>query len=147
MARARKPAKVVLPNPVPGVVVTTAKTVRGRWHAKGRKPGAMNAMEAAYARVLELRRISPWSDSSPPDVVRWDFEPEKLRLADMTYYVPDFRVLLLDGSIEFHEVKGFMEPTGRVKIKVAAELHPYRFFQVTRVAKKDGGGWSIIEVK
>lgn len=33
----------------------------------------------------------------------------------------------------------------RVKIKVAAELHPYRFVAVTARPKRDGGGWAVEE--
>ena len=111
---------------------------RGRWTAHGRRPeGEMNGTERAYAVELERRQLAG-------EIVRWDFQPEKLRLALLCWYEPDFRVLMTDGEIQMHEVKGFIEPAGRVKIKVAAEQHPmYWFFQVTRVAKKHGGGWKL----
>lgn len=115
-----------------------AKTIRGRWHAKGRVPGTMNKTELAYATHLEGRRARG-------EILRWDFEPEKLKLAKATWYNPDFRVVAVDGCIEFHEIKGFAEQTGRTKIKVAAELHPYRFFQIKKVAIKDGT-WAIEEI-
>lgn len=71
------------------------------------------------------------------------FEPHKLRLADRTFYTPDFGVLLMDGTFEFHEVKGHWEDDARVKIKVAAEQHwMFKFVAVRPVAKKRGGGWS-----
>jgi hypothetical protein len=64
------------------------------------------------------------------EVLHYDYEPERLRLADNTYYVPDFRVLMADGTIEFHEVKAckasdafLCEDDARVKFKVAAEQH------------------------
>lgn len=96
------------------------------------RPGTMNKTEELYSRILELQRHNG-------EILRWDFEPEKLRLADKTFYTPDFRVILADSTIEFHEVKGFFRDDARVKIKVAAELHPYVF----RVAKCIKGKWEI----
>ena len=103
----------------------------------------MNGMEARYAQELERRRMAG-------EVSHWSFEAMKLRLADRTWYTPDFRVLMPDGSIECHEVKGFREAAGQVKIKVAAELHPFRFVMVRRSSKKkDGatGTWVLDEVE
>lgn len=110
---------------------------KGRWHAKGRKPGEMNKTETRYSQHLEER-------VARGEVLRWDFEPERLKVADGSWYCPDFRLLMPDGEIHFHDVKGFPEPVGRVKIKVCAEQHPmYLFFEVRKQLKKDGGGWEI----
>lgn len=86
----------------------------------------MNKTEAAYAAILEARRLAG-------EIHRWDFEPVKLRLADRTYYTPDFRVILANMEVEYHEVKGFWRDDARVKLKVAAEQHPYRFVAVRLV--------------
>ncbi len=80
----------------------------------------MNKLETRYSQHLTEQQGYGL-------IARWDFEPEKLRLADRTYYTPDFRVLLPDGTIEFHETKGFWEDDARIKFKVAAEQHPYTF--------------------
>lgn len=99
----------------------------------------MNKLEAAYAAYLDSRE----------DVLKWQFESHKLRLADRTFYTPDFGVLIRDGEsavFEFHEVKGFWEDDARVKIKVAAETYWwFRFVAVRAVAKKRGGGWDMEE--
>jgi hypothetical protein len=55
----------------------------------------------------------------------------KFRLADNTFYTPDFMVVMADGLLEAHEVKGFWEDDARVKIKVAASLFPIQFTGVT----------------
>jgi hypothetical protein len=61
------------------------------------------------------------------------YEAIKLRLAKRTWFTPDFMVMLMDGSVEFHEVKGFWEDDARVKMKVATETFPeFRFLAVTR---------------
>lgn len=75
-------------------------------------------------------------------IVLWyEFEAMKFRLADNTFYTPDFAVMLASGELEMHEVKGFWEDDARVKIKVAARLFPIRFVAVKPRSKKAGGGW------
>jgi hypothetical protein len=98
------------------------------------KTGHMNKTEAAYEAHLRLRQIAG-------EVAWYKFEALKLRLADNTFYSPDFAVLRSDGLMECHEVKGFWTDDARVKIKVAAELHPFRFIAVKALPKKAGGGW------
>ncbi|MEQ7870728.1 hypothetical protein V6R97_08745 [Chromohalobacter salexigens] len=98
------------------------------------KAGRMNQTEAAYARLLE-------SQKQAGDIVWYAFEGMTFKLADNTRYTPDFNVMRADGLMEIHEVKGFWRDDGRVKIKVAAEMFPFRFIAVKKCAQKDGGGW------
>lgn len=100
------------------------------------KTGEMNKSEAAYNAYLEARKTAG-------DVVWFKFEGMKFRLADNTFYTPDFAVMLADGSLQAHEVKGFWQDDAKVKIKVAASLFPIDFIAVKARAKKDGGGWSV----
>lgn len=110
-----------------------------RNYALGRlKTGQMNKMEQMYADYLELRK-------SEGGIVWYKFEGIKLRLADLTFYTPDFAVLASDYVMEMHEVKGFWQDDAKVKIKVASELYPFRFVAVKIEAKKRGGGWKIEE--
>lgn len=111
--------------------------MKARARVQPKRDGSMNKLEAKYAEQLEMRR-------RVGRIARWDFEPCKLRLADRTYYTPDFRVLLPDGLIEFHEVKGTWigGEHNRVKLKVAAEQHPYTFVCVMAKSKREGGGWT-----
>jgi hypothetical protein len=97
---------------------------------KPRQPGRMNKLEAAYADHLarKLRK---------GEVLEYKFESLKFRLADKTYYTPDFLVIMADGIVEIHEVKGFWMDDARVKIKVAAEQFPFVF----RAVKRFRGGW------
>lgn len=105
--------------------------------ALGRLPsGQMNKTEARYAEHLEAHRAA--------GMISWfGFEAVKLRLADNTFYTPDFAVLAKDSVLEFHEVKGFWQDDARVKIKVAADRFPFRFIAVTERRRKDGGGYSV----
>lgn len=94
----------------------------------------MNQTEADYARYLDLLRASG-------DVVWYKFEGFKLRLADNTFYTPDFAVMICNGELQCHEVKGHWQDDARVKIKVASELYPFRFYAIKKQPKSKGGGW------
>ena len=83
----------------------------------------MNRSEEAYAAHLELLRRAG-------EIVWSRFEGLKLRLADNTFYTPDFSVMRADGLIECHEVKGFWQDDARAKIKIAADQYPFRFLAV-----------------
>lgn len=103
--------------------------------ALGRLPvGQMNKTETAYAALLETLKVA--------GRIQWfRFEGLKLRLADKTFYTPDFAVMRDDGVMECHECKGFWMDDARVKIKVAAEMYPFRFMAAKQLSKKSGGGW------
>jgi hypothetical protein len=121
--------------------------VRFNVQALGRlKSGEMNGTEARYAGELELRR-------RVGEIAWWKFEAMKFRLADNTFYSPDFIVMLADGTLEAHEVKGkttkttkagvkydapFAMDDAKAKIKIAAELFPLQFIVVFPAT---GGGW------
>jgi len=100
------------------------------------KTGTMNKTEAAYAATLDARRHAG-------EVAWFKFEGIKLRLADNTFYTPDFAVMLANGALEMHEVKGYWLDDARAKIKIAADLYPVRFLAVKARSKKDGGGWQV----
>jgi hypothetical protein len=102
------------------------------------KVGAMNKTEQAYATTLEQRRTTG-------EVAWFKFEGMKFRLADNTFYTPDFAVMLTDGALEMHEVKGYWQDDARAKIKIAADLYPMRFLAIQAKPKKDGGGWKTEE--
>jgi hypothetical protein len=100
------------------------------------KVGAMNKTEQAYAATLDERRMTG-------EVAWFKFEGMKFRLADNTFYTPDFAVMLSDGALEMHEVKGFWQDDARAKIKIAADMYPMRFIAIQARLKRDGGGWTV----
>ena len=114
-----------------------------RMYALGRlKTGQMNKTEAAYAAHLEARRRAG-------EIAWFKFEGVKLRLADNTFYSPDFAVMGADGVLEMHEVKGslnYIQEDAKVKIKVAAEMYPFNLFLLRQSQKKEGGGWDVKEI-
>lgn len=109
------------------------------YRALGRmKAGTQNNTEKAYGAELALRKAAG-------EVAWYAFEGMKLRLADNTFYTPDFAVMRASGELEMHEVKGFWTDDARVKIKVAASLFPLKFIAVRPRSKRDGGGWQVEE--
>lgn len=102
------------------------------------KVGAMNKTEKAYAATLEQRRAGG-------EIAWFKFEGLKFRLADNTFYTPDFAVMLAGGELEAHEVKGRWEDDARAKIKIAADMYPLRFIAIQARPARDGGGWKVEE--
>lgn len=103
------------------------------------KVGVRNKTEKAYEEMLIAQEFTG-------EILWHKFEGMKFRLADNTFYTPDFAVMRADGQIELHEVKGYMLEDANVKIKIASSIFPFKFFIVRAKAKKDGGGFSIQEV-
>lgn len=97
-------------------------TWKGGWREiGGYKKYYRSKWEANYARFLELSKnngaIKDWKHE--PDVF-W-FEQIKRGVRS---YTPDFKITLLDDSIEYHEVKGWMDPRSKTKIKRMAKYYP-----------------------
>lgn len=87
---------------------------------------AMNKTEIAYAQHLEMLKYAG-------EIIHYEFEPLKLRLAKDTTYTPDF-LIVRPAGIELHEVKGFWRDDARVKFKVAADKFFYwKFIAVKRI--------------
>lgn len=88
------------------------------------KPGVMNKLEQQYQQHLELLKRAG-------EIIYYRFEAIKFRLADKTFYTPDFMVTKAD-RIEFHETKGFIREDAIVKLKVVAEMFPeFAFYLCT----------------
>ncbi len=122
-------------TPPPKPATPGALTPTQRYQALGRLPaGKMNKTEAAYAKHLEEQKQAG-------TVLWYKFEAMKFRLADNTFYTPDFMVLNGKSEMEAHEVKGFWLDDGRAKIKIAASLFPFRFIAAQLVKKE----WKIEE--
>lgn len=110
-------------------VEAASKRPKAPVRARARPPrGRMNKLEESYAAYLETLRLGG-------EITAWSFESIKFRLADRTWYEPDFLVIAADLELQIHEVKGHWEDDARVKIKVAAEQFPFRFFGIRRFAK------------
>jgi hypothetical protein len=120
---------------------TTIAEARGRATLAGLVDEArMNNLERDYRDYLATLLVAGL-------IARFDFEPEKLRIAGdfLTTYTPDFRVVHLDGAVEFHEVKGGHWPAkNRAKTKVAVHQHPYVFRLVRRPRRHGPWTWDTL---
>lgn len=80
-----------------------------------------SSWEANYARYLNLRvsrgEISGWSYESDT------FEFHKYKRG-VRFYTPDFKVVLINGEIEYHEVKGYMDGRSATKLKRMVKHYP-----------------------
>lgn len=99
---------------------------RGSWKAGwreigGRKIFARSRWEANYARYLEWLKING-------QIREWEHEPETFWFEQIKRgarsYLPDFRITENNGSIVFHEVKGWFDARSKTKIKRMAKYHP-----------------------
>jgi len=92
------------------------------WRVIGRQRiYARSRWEANYARFLEFLR-------KRKEIRGWQHEAETFWFETIRRgarsYLPDFKVIKVDGSVEFHEVKGWMDSRSRTKLKRMAKYHP-----------------------
>jgi len=82
-----------------------------------------SSWEANYARYLD------WLVGLG-EVLEWEYEPTKFTFDAWGHrganwcYIPDFRVVNKDGSVEYHEVKGRMDRNSKVKINRFRKYYP-----------------------
>jgi len=95
---------------------------------KRRPSGTMNGLEKRYAELLEMQKKAG-------EILDYKFESIKFKLANNTYYTPDFMVIYPD-RIDFHETKGFWHDDARIKIKVAARTFEEFGFVAVQWKKK-----------
>jgi len=80
-----------------------------------------SSWEANYARYLnwlvDVGEINKWEYES--DV----FWFHKIKRGTRSY-TPDFKVFLKNGDIEYHEVKGWMDPKSKTKLKRMEKYYP-----------------------
>jgi hypothetical protein len=114
-------------------------TIPKAFLALGRKPKSqgdrgMNKTEREWSVMLEARRVAG-------ELLYWSYEPIKVRMADNTFYTPDFLVVLASGAMELHEVKGaFVMDDARLKFKLVAEHFPAALVWAQKVK---GGAWKV----
>lgn len=92
-------------------------------------------LEEKFAELLDLRLHAG-------EIKYWWYAPMNLRLTKVTFYRPDFLVLTNDNELIIYETKGFMRDDANVKIKVAANLYPFRFILVQKIK----GQWIETEI-
>lgn len=97
--------------------------------------GYKSRYEMEFARELAIR-------AAAGEILWWRYEPFRLVLSSdpNVSYTPDFAAVLADTmELVIYEVKGFPREDSMVKLKVAADEFPFRFFLVTKPRGKNGG--------
>jgi hypothetical protein len=92
------------------------------WYAiKKKKYYFRSGWEVVYARYLE------WLKNNKK-IKKWEYESdifwfEKIKRG-VRSYTPDFKVFNNDKTIEYHEIKGYMDDKSKTKIKRMAKYYP-----------------------
>jgi hypothetical protein len=113
-------------------------------------PGTMDGKASERRVPYDSREEEEWADilearKANGAILEWWFQPERFRVGDGAWYTPDFRVLMPDQSIVFHEIKGGrIREAARVRFLAVASHHPYRYVMIQKRPKKEGGGWVIL---
>lgn len=80
-----------------------------------------SAWEANYARYLNWLK-------ERGEIKSWEFEPDTFEFTNIKkgtrFYTPDFKIITVDGSTEYHEVKGWMDEKSKIKIKRMKKYYP-----------------------
>lgn len=86
-----------------------------------------SSWEANYARYLE------WLISIG-EIDAWEYEPDIFEFAEIKRgvrsFTPDFKVYNLDGTIEYHEIKGWMDNKSQTKIRRMKQFYPHIILKV-----------------
>ena len=106
-------------------------------------PGVMNSTEADW-----YHELCNHGYGDGEFVEHAEFESVRLVLGHRCTYTPDFFVVMSDGSVEFHEVKGFWRDDARVKIKVAARKFFWaKFIAVQKRPKKEWNEYGLFKIE
>lgn len=94
--------------------------------AKGGKREDLNNMyfrsswEANWARYLNWLVEAGTIDKWEYEVDTFEFPVKK----GSKFYTPDFKVFNTEGTIEYHEIKGYMDAVSQTKLKRMAKYYP-----------------------
>lgn len=100
----------------------TRKSWKAGWRSVGEyRKYFRSRWEYNYAVYLEWLRANG-------QIKKWEHEPETfwfkgIKRGVMSYLI-DFRITNCDNTIEYHEVKGFMDKRSVTKIKRMAKYYP-----------------------
>lgn len=79
-----------------------------------------SSWEANWARYLNWLKAHN-------EIQDWSYETDTFEFSvkrGSRFYTPDFKVTNLNGSIEYHEIKGYMDQRSQTKIRRMAKYHP-----------------------
>lgn len=97
------------------------RTKKGWYTSRGRKYYLKSSWELKYAEYLDKLLESGI-------IASWEYEPdtfwfEKIKRG-VRSYTPDFKVEYLNGKVEYHEVKGYLDSKSKTKLNRMRIYHP-----------------------
>ncbi len=99
----------------------TSAFKQGWYEIAGERRYFRSSWEYKYACYLQMLITAN-------EIKYWKFEPKTFWflkiLRGVRSYKPDFEVTLPDDSIEYHEVKGWLDPKSKTKLKRMAKYYP-----------------------
>lgn len=103
-------------------VLPKKRSWKQAWHEIGGKRHFFrSSWEVNFAKYLEFMK-------QHKKIIDWQFEPEVFWFfgikRGVRSYLPDFKVFNNDGTHAFYEVKGWMDPKSKTKIKRFKKYHP-----------------------
>lgn len=91
-----------------------------------------SSWEANYARYLN------WLVEQK-QILKWEYEPDTFVFETIKRgtrsYLPDFKVTNLDNTIEYHEIKGWMDQKSKTKLARMAKY--YKDIKLVLIEKDD----------
>ena len=113
-------------------------TTKKGWYTSGDKKYYLkSSWELSYAQYLDELLANG-------KIAKWEYEPdtfwfEKIKRG-VRSYIPDFKVEDTDGSIEYHEVKGYLDSKSKTKLNRMRIYHPrIKMKLIDRAVMKDLG--------
>lgn len=97
-------------------------TTKKGWYTSGdRKYFLKSSWELSYAEYLD-------KELADGKIIQWEYEPdtfwfEKIKRG-VRSYAPDFKVEHLNGKVEYHEVKGYLDSKSKTKLNRMRIYHP-----------------------
>lgn len=96
-------------------------TKKGWYESRDRRYYLKSSWELSYAQYLDSLLESG-------KIEEWEYEPDTFWFEaikrGVRSYTPDFKVEYADGSIEYHEVKGYLDSKSKTKLKRMRIYHP-----------------------
>lgn len=95
---------------------------RGYYEHDGKRHFMRSGWELTYASYLDFL-------FRKKQIKKWEYEPdtfwfEKIRRGTRSY-LPDFKIFNNNGTIEYHEVKGYMDSKSKTKIRRMKKYYPH----------------------
>lgn len=94
---------------------------RGNYDINGTTMYFRSKWEANYALFLDFL-------IDHKEIVKWEFEPDTFVFDKIQFgtrsYTPDFKIFNNNGTVEYHEVKGYMDSKSKTKLKRMSKYYP-----------------------